>query len=768
MALLATRQRSQLGVPELAKHYTKDAACWFRDYLTAIKHGRWHPFTNLERKVREATRNEPWGPTGTMLNELAELSMNRADCDIILALIIFRLAYPPVKWRNVYKALTVLEFLIKRGSSQCVDVAQQEIAPRLAQLQQFSYIAPDGKDQGVNVSHRAAAIQALLGDENRLKQERDLYKQRRNTYQGFAREEVPVGAEQPYSSSAGTSANGNQSSTSEATEAQTLGNADFANRSAGEMKGVTMEENRRRVAALKAILERAENRQCADCQASGGAGRPSWASINTGVFICMRCAGIHRGLGVHISKVRSCTLDTWLQSQVDFMDQTGNAVANSHWEGKYDGSQRPSFGPDLEAFIRRKYNGEWSQGTWPPAFSTSTPAPVPASLPEAPIPAAVDSQPGAAPQEQADLLGWDTDDDYQPQPSSSLPHDAFGQQHPSHQNGLPSSMPTFHQQTAAGGPPSAPWAAPVGYPTRPPGSANAGRAGPELMASPAVALQSQAWGSSNAAGLKELQLAPDQSAALQEYVGRSLMDDHMDMAGTGSHLPPAMDISPLTPRAPAEPLAAAGPGFHNALVLYEPLAGRAPLTSVMGGWHQPGIIPSMARFDGPQHQMSFEDSTDFSQPFAAQPWGSQPAYGSATSDPAAFSQSHMQQSQQPGQISMGVAGVPQGSTPAPVTAGGPRLQPQQPQAAVDTAPQESADPLEALLRQAMSNYEVPQPKGAAWLPEPPKEKSLLALKQSQFEAQNSATARPQVSLHSDASGMSFMPPARAYSSATSA
>ena len=296
---------------------------------------------------------------------------------------------------------------------------------------------------------------------------------------------------------------------------------------------------------------------------------------------------------------------------------------------------------------------------------------------------------GAAPQEQADLLGWDTDDDYQPQPSSSLPHDAFGQQHPSHQNGLPSSMPTFHQQTAAGGPPSAPWAAPVGYPTRPPGSANAGRAGPELMASPAVALQSQAWGSSNAAGLKELQLAPDQSAALQEYVGRSLMDDHMDMAGTGSHLPPAMDISPLTPHAPAEPLAAAGPGFHNALVLYEPLAGRAPLTSVMGGWHQPGIIPSMARFDGPQHQMSFEDSTDFSQPFAAQPWGSQPAYGSATSDPAAFSQSHMQQSQQPGQISMGVAGVPQGSTPAPVTAGGPRLQPQQPQAAVDTAPQVS-------------------------------------------------------------------------------
>ena len=52
------------------------------------------------------------------------------------------------------QALTVLEFLIKRGSSQCVELAQQEIAPRLAQLQQFSYVAPDGKDQGVNVTHR--------------------------------------------------------------------------------------------------------------------------------------------------------------------------------------------------------------------------------------------------------------------------------------------------------------------------------------------------------------------------------------------------------------------------------------------------------------------------------------------------------------------------------------------------------------------------------------------------------------------------------------
>ena len=45
-----------------------------------------------------------------------------------------------------------------------------------------------------------------------------------------------------------------------------------------------------------------------------------------------RCSGIHRGLGTHLSKVRSTTLDVWLPDQVAFMQYTGNAVANAHFE----------------------------------------------------------------------------------------------------------------------------------------------------------------------------------------------------------------------------------------------------------------------------------------------------------------------------------------------------------------------------------------------------------------------------------------------------
>ena len=70
------------------------------------------------------------------------------------AVIQLRLGYPPAKWRNVYKALTVLEFLVKRGSERCVSMARSELTPRLEDLEGFQYVSPEGRDQGVNVRHR--------------------------------------------------------------------------------------------------------------------------------------------------------------------------------------------------------------------------------------------------------------------------------------------------------------------------------------------------------------------------------------------------------------------------------------------------------------------------------------------------------------------------------------------------------------------------------------------------------------------------------------
>lgn len=65
------------------------------------------------------------------------------------------------------QALTVLEFLIKRGSDQCVENAQN-LKMRLEDLQVFEYTSPDGRDHGVNVRHRYKPTSAGLTCQNAL------------------------------------------------------------------------------------------------------------------------------------------------------------------------------------------------------------------------------------------------------------------------------------------------------------------------------------------------------------------------------------------------------------------------------------------------------------------------------------------------------------------------------------------------------------------------------------------------------------------------
>ncbi|RUS35609.1 hypothetical protein BC938DRAFT_482906, partial [Jimgerdemannia flammicorona] len=119
---------------------------------------------------------------------------------------------------------------------------------------------------------------------------------------------------------------------------------------AERQKRVLQEKNER---LLLEMISLSGNNQCADCGAKG----PRWASFNLGVFLCIRCGGLHRKMGTHISKVKSVTLDSWTPEQIEMMKQGGNSKANAKYNPHPEQHPLPLAEDDsgMERYIRSKW-----------------------------------------------------------------------------------------------------------------------------------------------------------------------------------------------------------------------------------------------------------------------------------------------------------------------------------------------------------------------------------------------------------------------------
>lgn len=129
-------------------------------------------YSAVEVKVRNATSNDPWGPVGSDMAEIAQITFNNSqDFYQVMDMLDKRLNDKGKNWRHVLKSLKVLDYCLHEGSELVVTWARKNIYI-IKTLREFQYIDEEGKDVGQNIRVAAKELTALVLDEERLRAER--------------------------------------------------------------------------------------------------------------------------------------------------------------------------------------------------------------------------------------------------------------------------------------------------------------------------------------------------------------------------------------------------------------------------------------------------------------------------------------------------------------------------------------------------------------------------------------------------------------------
>lgn len=141
------------------------------------------PKTDVEARIYEALSHKNWGSSSTLMNEIARDSYDYDKFNTITRILWESIDNPrPAAWRVVFKALTLLEHLIKNGSEKCVDDGRNH-SHLLRGLFNFNYY--EGTvDRGMGVREKAKQVVELVADDERIREERTKAKQLREKFGG--------------------------------------------------------------------------------------------------------------------------------------------------------------------------------------------------------------------------------------------------------------------------------------------------------------------------------------------------------------------------------------------------------------------------------------------------------------------------------------------------------------------------------------------------------------------------------------------------------
>ncbi|KAF8400903.1 hypothetical protein HHK36_014206 [Tetracentron sinense] len=152
-------------------------------------------------QVLDATSNEPWGPHGSVLAEIAQATKKlclafltrtgsvmisySSECQMVMNVLWTRLTDTGQDWRHVYKALAVIEYLVGNGSERAVDDIIEHTF-QISSLSGFEFVEPSGKDMGINVRKKVETIVALLNNKDKIQEVRNKAAANREKYVGLS------------------------------------------------------------------------------------------------------------------------------------------------------------------------------------------------------------------------------------------------------------------------------------------------------------------------------------------------------------------------------------------------------------------------------------------------------------------------------------------------------------------------------------------------------------------------------------------------------
>jgi len=143
-------------------------------------------YTETEAKVREATNDDPWGPSGQQMQEISSMTFAYEAFPEVMGMLWKRMLHDDrTNWRRIYKSLLLLDYLIKNGSERVVTSAREHVYD-LRSLENYTHVDQNGKDQGLNIRHKVGDMLEFVQDDDRLREERKKAKKNKDKYVGMS------------------------------------------------------------------------------------------------------------------------------------------------------------------------------------------------------------------------------------------------------------------------------------------------------------------------------------------------------------------------------------------------------------------------------------------------------------------------------------------------------------------------------------------------------------------------------------------------------